>query len=194
MVSLEDLHADLVAGDLRAASKIVERALPAMLSLIQRVVPKLQDGHEEACMDALLSYLEAPTAFTPGRARLLTYLANDARWRARTAVRTEARRQHYEQSYARDQAILKGESSAGEEVALDAIELQKLLEGPAASIFKDPDDGEIFLLMAAGERHSSAYLEVLDLDDTAENRAEVERRRERLRGRVRRLQSQLQPE
>jgi len=40
MASLEDLHAELVAGDLRAASKIVERALLTMLSLARQQVPK----------------------------------------------------------------------------------------------------------------------------------------------------------
>src|SRR5438477_7815137 len=93
MSSLEELHTELIAGDLRAASRIVERALPAMVQLVRRLVQKLHDGHEDACLEALLDYLQAPTAFEPGRASLMTYLVNQARSRARTAVRTQTRRQ-----------------------------------------------------------------------------------------------------
>ena len=193
MPSLEDLHADLLAGDLRAASKIVERALPKMLAVVRKLAPRLHDGHEEACMDTLLTYLEAPAAYTPGRATLLTYLVNAARWRALTSVRAQTRRQRYEQAYAENQRITLGDASPGEDQVLDAIDLHALLEAHGSSLFKDPDDGELFLLMAAGERHHLAYLEVLGLDDTTENRAEVDRRRERLRGRIRRLQLQPQP-
>ena len=60
MPKLEDLHADLIAGDLRAASKIVEMALPTMIRLVERFVPKLHDGHEDACLVTLLDYLQAP--------------------------------------------------------------------------------------------------------------------------------------
>jgi DNA-directed RNA polymerase specialized sigma24 family protein len=192
MSSLEELHAELVAGDLRAASKIVEGALPIMVQLIRRLVQKLHDGHEDACLEALLDYLQAPTAFEPGRAGLLTYLVNRAHSRARTAVRTQTRRQSYEQAFAINRGITVAEHTSGENDMLDLIHLQRLMDKYGSVICPDPDDGEIFLLMAAGERFFPAYLEVLDLADTADNRAEVERRRERIRGRIRRLQPQLQ--
>jgi len=78
MSKLEDLHANLIAGDLRAASKLVEIALPAMVRLITRLVPKLHNGHEDACLETLLDYLEAPAAYDPARAGLLTYLITKA--------------------------------------------------------------------------------------------------------------------
>jgi DNA-directed RNA polymerase specialized sigma24 family protein len=192
MAELEELHADLIAGDLRAASKIVEYALPKMLRLVKRLVPKLHDGHEDACLEALLDYLQKPADFVSERANLLTYLVNQARSRARTAVRAQTRRQTYEHAVAVDRDITVGDRTAGEDFALDRIHLQHLLEEHGSAICADPDDGELFLLMAAGERFYPAYLEVLGLDDTVENRAEVERRRERIRGRLRRLHPQLQ--
>jgi DNA-directed RNA polymerase specialized sigma24 family protein len=192
MSSLEELHSDLVAGDPRAASKIVEDALPKMVRLVTRLVPKLHDGHEDACLEAMLDYLQAPTAFVPGRASLLTYLVNQARSRARTAVRAQARRQSYENAFAINRDITVSDHTAGEDGVLDLIHLQHLIDEHGSTICTVPDDGEIFLLMAAGERFYPAYLEALDLEDTVNNRAEVERRRERIRGRIRRIQPQLQ--
>lgn len=191
MSSLEELHASLVAGDLRVASKIVETALPKMVRLITRFVPKLHDGHEDACLEALLDYLQAPTEYDPERASLLTYLVTRAHGRARTAVRSQMRRQSHEHAYATQREITMGGETAGESGALDRIELRHLIEEHGGVICPDEADGEIFLLMAAGERYFPAYLEVMNLEDTPENRAEVERRRERIRGRVRRLQPQL---
>jgi hypothetical protein len=191
MPSLEDLHADLVTGDLRVASKIVEAALPKMLRLITSLVPRLYDGHEDACLEALLDYLQAPTAYDPARAGLLTYLVTKAHSRARTAARGQRRRQFHEQSYVAERTITVADETAGENVALARIELRQLIDEHGSIICPDEDDGEIFLLMAAGERYFPAYLEVLNLDDTPDNRAAVERRRERIRGRVRRLQPQL---
>ena len=192
MSSLEELHADLVAGDLRAASKIVEQALPTMVQLVTRFAPKLHEGHEDACLEALLDYLQAPTSFVPGHASLLTYLVNQAHWLARTAVRAQTRRQHYEYAFAINRNVTVSDHTAGEDHVLDLIHVRHLIDEYGSAICTDPDDGEIFLLMAAGERFYPAYLEVLGLDDSADNRAEVERRRERIRGRIRRLQPQLQ--
>jgi hypothetical protein len=192
MSNLEELHADLIAGNLRAASQIVQIALPKMVRLVTRLVPKLQDGHEDACMEALLDYLEVPTVFASERSGLLTYLTNQARWRARTAVRAQNRRQSYEGAFAADRKTTVGDQTAGEDGVLDVICLQQLIDAHGSAICVDADDGEILLLMAAGERFYPAYLEVLGLEDTNDNRLEVERRRERIRGRIRRLQPQLQ--
>ena len=192
MPKLEDLHADLIAGDLRAASKIVEMALPTMIRLVERSVPKLHDGHEDACLVTLLDYLQAPTVYLPARAQLLTYLVTKALSHARTAVRAQNRRQFYEGRYASDREITINDQASGGNQALEQIDLQHLIEKHGDIICPDENDGEIFLLMAAGERFYPAYLEALDLDDTADNRAEVKRRRERIRGRLRRLQPQLQ--
>ncbi len=192
MSNLEELHRDLIAGDLRAASKIVESALPAMVRLVTRLVPKLHDGHEDACLDAMLDYLQAPKAFVAGRASLFTYLVNQARSRARTAVRAQARRQSYEHAYAVTHDITVSDHTADEDGILDLLDLPTLIEKYESTICTDPDDGEIFLLMAAGERFHEAYLEVLGLEDTPDNRGEVTRRRDRIRGRIRRLQPQLQ--
>jgi DNA-directed RNA polymerase specialized sigma24 family protein len=159
---------------------------------VTRFVPKLHDDHEDACLEALLDYLQTPTAFVPGRAGLLTYLVNQARSRARTAVRAQTRRQSYENAFAVNRDITISDRTAGEDDVLDLIHLQHLIDEYGSAICPDPDDGEIFLLMAAGERFYPAYLELLGLEDTADHRAEVERRRERIRGRIRRLQPQLQ--
>jgi len=192
MSSLEQLHAELVSGDLRAASKIVACALAPMIRLVSQLVPKLHHDHEDACLDALLDYLQVPAAYDPTRAKLLTYLTNKAVSKARTAVRTQTRRQSYEHRYAVTREVTVGDSGGGEQDLLEKLHLQELLDAHGDAICCDAGDGEILLLMAAGERHCEPYLEALDLEDTLANRADVDRRRDRIRGRLRRLQPQLQ--
>ena len=194
MLSLESLHADLLAGDLRVSSRIVELALPPMLRLVERQVPGLHGGsHEEACMDALFDYLRAPASYDAERAGLLTWLVVKARFRALTMVRGQTRRTSYEQAALDEQRLLAGDGD-GERDVLVALELGRVVEAHWRDLCQSPEEEEIFLLMAAGERHGSAYLEALDWPPTPENHARVAEIRERLRGRVRRLKPKLAAE
>lgn len=99
-LELQILHTTLLGGDLRAASRIVERALPAMVRTVRTQVPKLHDGHEDACLQALLDYLQKPAAYDPERASLLSYLVGKATSGARTSVRAQNRRQQHEGQFA----------------------------------------------------------------------------------------------
>ena len=190
--TLADLHARLLSGDLRAASRIVEHALERMVRSVAAAVPKLHDRHdvEEACQDALLGYLADPTRYDPTRSNLLTYLIRRARSVAMTVARAERRRSWIEDDYALARTVTFGDGGDGG--AFEVALLHELVTSHWAAICPTALDEEVFLLVAAGERRCVAYLEALGLPDTIDNRNAVERHRERVRGRIRRLQPALQ--
>lgn len=189
---LAELHARLISGDVRVASKIAEYALERMVWSVSAAVPRLHDRHdvEEACQEALLRYLTEPSQYDPTRSNLLTYLIRRARSFGMTAVRAEQRRTAREDDYAMARTVAFGDSADGG--AFDVVLLNELVTTHWSAICPTALDEEVFLLVAAGERRCAAYLEALGLPDTVDNRGVVERHRERVRGRIRRLRPALQ--
>lgn len=190
---LQILHTNLLGGDLRAASRIVERALPAMLRTVRAQVPMLHDGHEDACLHALLDYLQGPAAYDPGRASLLSYLVGKAASDARTSVRAQSRRRRHEGQFALAAEVTVGSETRGEEAALESIQVQELMATHGQTLCADPGDGDVLSLVTAGEKAMPAYLTALGLPDTDQGRREAALRRERIRGRLRRLRQHFTP-
>lgn len=193
--SLIDLHQRLLDGDPLAATPLVEAVLAPMVRIVSKTVPQLYDPHavEEACLDTLLAYLEKPDVYDPSRSQLLTYLTNMARWRAMTAARKQDRRRAREKAHAKMVHDLGGATDPqhkAESDAVDALLVHQILQERGGDIAKDDGDADVFLLMAAGERFDEAYLEALNLEDTPDNRQEIGRRRERIRGRLRRIRTE----
>lgn len=193
--SLPELHQRLLEGDALAASPLVEQVLTPMVRIVTKTVPKLYDPHavEEVCLDALLAYIENPASYDPSRSKLLTYLTNKARWRAMTKVRDQARLLERETEYAHTLNPLPDAldpAAKAEADVVDAVFAHQILRERGGDIAKDDGDVDIFLLIAAGERFDDAYLEALSLEDTPANRQEIGRRRERIRGRLRRIRTE----
>lgn len=192
---LLQIHQRILAGDTLAAAPLVEAVLEPMVGVVKRTVPQLYDPHdvEAACLDALLEYLEAPSSYAPAKSALFTYLTNKARWRALTTVRSHARRRKTELAYIElhcEQSSIADPLPKVEGDILDALLVKQLIAKHGGDIVKDDGDEEIFLLMAAGERFADAYLEALGLESSSENHEEIERRRERIRGRLRRIRKE----
>lgn len=78
-----------------------------------------------------------------------------------------------------------------EERAFDVIEVKEVLNTHGEALFEEDGDLDVFLLVAAGAREVEHYLEALGLEDTAANRMNANSRRERIRGRLRRLRETL---
>src|ERR1700741_1525358 len=99
------LHGQLLAGDVRASSKIVELTIAPLVAIIMRDGHGLHDAQdvEQVCFDALFKYLAAPGDYDPQRAELMTYLAAIAKGKAKTLRRSQDRRGKYEGKYAADQ-------------------------------------------------------------------------------------------
>jgi DNA-directed RNA polymerase specialized sigma24 family protein len=192
--ALEAAHEQLLAGDAIAPSRIVRLVLPALCAFVESAVPAILDHQdvEEACLDVLLSYLANPEAFDSSKAKLFTWLAGNARWRALTKLRGVKRRDRRENiviQRVQDEALVVDKSV--EERAFDVIEVKEVLSSHGKTLFEEDGDVDVFLLIAAGAREVEHYLEVLGLEDTAANRMNANSRRERIRGRLRRLRESL---
>ena len=190
---LQILHTNLLGGDLRAASRIVERVLPTMVRIVRTQVPKLHDGHEDACLEALLDYLQKPADYDPERASLLSYLVGKATFGAMTSVRAQGRRQQHEGQFALAAEVTVGFETRGEEAALEGVQVQEIMAAHGRTLCVDPKDEDVLSLITAGEKAMPAYLAALGLPDTDQGREEAALRRERIRGRLRRLRRHFTP-
>jgi RNA polymerase sigma-70 factor (ECF subfamily) len=177
------LHGQLLAGDIRAAHRIVEIAIQPLIAIVGRDV-QMSDPHdvEQACMDALLRYLQAPNLYDPGRSQLLTYLAAIAKGLAMTIQRSNSRRLIRETKY---RTILDQAGDAG--MAFADVDLRDLRPDQQSQLVKEAGDGQILELIAKGENALSEVARILNLPATEQGIAEAGKRLERMRGRLRRL-------
>jgi RNA polymerase sigma-70 factor, ECF subfamily len=193
-VEINAEHNRLLAGEPSSPSRLVSLLLKPLVSFVERAVPSIADPHEieETCLDILLEYLRVPEVYDPAKARLFTWLAGKARWRALTRLRSIRRQADRDQKVlARVQDEQIAVDKPMETHILDVIQVHQILENHANEIVEEDGDLDIFLLVAAGARDTADYLDALGLDDTPVNRMSAMARRERIRGRIRRLRERL---
>lgn len=181
------LHGQLLAGDVRASSKIVELTIASLVAIIKRDVGGLHDAQdvEQACFDALFKYLAAPGGYDPQRAELITYLAAIAKGKAKTLRRSQGRRTKYEGEYAASQDPKRDPLARfeDEETMLEGIDWSRF----GGALVNDPGDAEIVSLMKVGACSLPAVADALGLDQGETGLAEAAKRVERVRGRARRM-------
>lgn len=181
------LHGQLLAGDTRAASKIVELVIASLVAIVKRDIAGLHDHQdvEEACFDALFKYLAAPTNYNPQLAELTTYLAAIAKGKAMTLRRSQARRTKHEGTYS---AI---ENSSDDPLAAvndeDSMIRQIDWERFGDQLVKDPGDAVIVNLIKVGASSVPVVARALGLAPDESGLQEAGRRLERIRGRARRF-------
>ncbi|MGX5850876.1 RNA polymerase sigma factor [Mesorhizobium sp. PL10] len=181
------LHGQLLAGDTRAASRIVELVIASLVAIVKRDIAGLHDHQdvEEACFDALFKYLAAPTNYNPQLAELTTYLATIAKGKAMTLRRSQARRTKHEGTYS---AI---ENSSDDPLAAvndeDSMIRQIDWERFGDQLVKDPGDAVIVNLIKVGASSVPVVARALGLAADESGLEEAGRRLERIRGRARRF-------
>ncbi|HEV2747183.1 MAG TPA: sigma factor [Allosphingosinicella sp.] len=186
---LPTLHGRLIAGDLRAASKIVERVIATLVRVVDGEVAGLHDRQdvEEVCYDACLQYLTQPARYDPSRAQLITYLAAIAKGKAQTLRRSQTRRSRREAEFA-DRNIAAAVDAESEEDRLNfTIDSEQLDSRFRRQLIKDDGDAEVLQLMSKGEKSLSSFARALRLPDDEQGHREAGKRVERMRGRIRRL-------
>ena len=185
------LHGQLVAGDVRVSSKIVELTIAPLVAIVARDVDGLHDKQdvEQACFDALFKYLAAPDDYDPDRAELMTYLAAIAKGKAMTLRRAQGRRTKYESEYAAREDVTQDPLAEAddEDSMVTAIDWSRF----GSVLVKDDGDAEIVALMKLGAVSAVAVARSLGLGQDADGHAEAERRIERIRGRARRLKERM---
>ncbi len=178
------LHERLVAGDIRAAHRIVETVIGSLKSIVGFDVPMhdVQDI-EQVCFDAMLEYLQAPELYDPNRAQLVTYLAAMAKGKAMTLRRSNARRLTRDGKYELDRGF-RGPS-------MQDLELDDLDPIHRAELIRDPGDLELLRMITQGVDELPLVARALDLPDDQKGYEQARRRLERMRGRLRRLKDKI---
>lgn len=180
------LHGQLIAGDVRAGSKIVELVIAQLVTIVARDIIGLHDRQdaEQACYDALFKYLATPGDYDPDRAGLMTYLAAIAKGNAMTERRAQGRWSQRDAEWAESQeAAASPPAPEDEDSMVAAIDWARF----GGVLVKNDGDEAIVALMKCGAASPTAVAKALCLPQDAKGRAEAERRIERIRGRARRL-------
>ncbi|WP_417676004.1 sigma factor [Roseibium sp.] len=186
------LHGQLLAGDMRASSKIVELTVAQLVAIVARDVAGLHDKQdvEQACFDALFKYLAAPDKYDPNRAELMTYLAAIAKGKAMTLRRSQGRRMKYESEYAATEDLSQSPLAEPEDENTMVSTIDWMQFGDV--LIKDDGDAEVVALMKLGAASADAVASSLGLKQDADGLAEADRRIERIRGRARRLKGRME--
>lgn len=190
----EEIHQRLLArDDPTTASKLATAYLEVLVKRL-RSKPRFGEIHDEtlfydAAADAILNYAENPASFEPCKSKLLTYLINSAEGDLLNALAKEKRKS-------------KGRGRAVEQLTLDlsqsleSDEITIIEEGTTQKLmqqvlqeFPDPLDRQLLPLILDGERKTSAYAEILriqDRDDVEQQRI-VKQYKDRIKVRLKRL-------
>jgi len=183
---LSELHARLINGELRAASKIVEQAILPLVRIVSAST-SLKDRQEveQQCFDALHRYLGSPSDYQPTKAPLLNYLAAIAIGLAKTAARSANRRILRDGVYAQLRAL---EGPVEEEsLRIRVKEWPEVRKQVEEDLVKDPGDAELLDLMADGEDCPANFAAAIGMVGDEAGQEEAMKRVERMRGRIRRL-------
>lgn len=143
--------------------------------------------HEEAAIDAILSYIERPEQFDPAKGTLLAYLVMSARGDLRTKIsRILGRATHEISAEPVELARYAGNIQSKDHDAGKAEAMAELLERQAESAAHDDVEAAVLQLMLDGERSTSRFALVMGISglDAREQQRQVKRVKDRLAKRL----------
>jgi DNA-directed RNA polymerase specialized sigma24 family protein len=184
-VVLEALHTRLCGGDRVASGELVRLLLPYLSAAVADGCPRIDEQLiNDGVVDALLDYCATPGQFDPARGVPLEgFLRTAARRNVANVIRGERRRKGRERKVGSE----KRELTVADDPAAGNIrqeDLARLAERRAAILaaLTSPADRDVIVLWLDGVRDSSDYAAVLHITHlpTDEQRAEVERQKERI--------------
>jgi RNA polymerase sigma factor (sigma-70 family) len=183
--TLDALHIRLCGGDRVASGELARLLLPYLAAAVARGCRRADEQLiHDAVVDALLEYSEHPDRFDPSQhVPLEGFLSTAARRNILNAIRGERRRKEREQKVGSE----KHELSVADDPVAGNIKQEdsaRLAERRAAILaaLTNPTDRDVIVLWLDGMRESSAYAAVMHITHlpTDEQRAEVEREKERI--------------
>jgi RNA polymerase sigma-70 factor (ECF subfamily) len=191
----EQLHQRLLQGDPTAPSEVILTYLEPLTRRLRQRFPDVKDDTiiQDAVTDALFQYVKSPGRFDLAKSSLSSYLTMAARGDLLNALARERRRAARQVPLeAVAEAALPGntlredeqpEASSEEQMAASKLMHCVLQQVP------DLRDREILELMLAGERKTTRYAGLLEIEDRseAEQRKIVKRHKDRLKKRLQRL-------
>ncbi len=185
------LHLRLVAGDKTAPDECVARWLPDLVRRLSYRNPAVAARDEQivtaAALDALFDYTLTPHKYDPGRSSLGYYLSNAAQRDLINALaREKTQRRDAKSIHAVEFSLSNGNKF--EEEIIERVDTAALMERVTAEV-SDPLDRHMLDLMLQGERATTAYAKVLNIEHLPEDEQKVivKRHKDRISKRLERL-------
>lgn len=198
----EQVHQRLLEGDPTAPSEVILAYLGLLTRRLRQRFPDVRDETivQDAATDALIQYVQSPRRFDPAKSGLASYLTMAARGDLLNALARERRRAARQVPLeAVAEAALPGNTLGEDESAGSAEEDRMAASQLMHHVLQqvtDPRDREMLKLMLDGERKTTCYAGLLQIEDCskAEQRRIVKRHKDRLKKRLQRLGVRLREE
>jgi len=189
------LHVRLLQLDPVAPAEFAEAFLD---ELVRRLKAKAGSGYEEtllhdAATDALIDYVQHPSKFNPRKSALLTYLTMAAYRDLLNMIAKEQRRRRREMPLQVVEETLNERNNIiePEDQVLNGMTAAKRTEilRMVAEMFPDSRDRAFLELMMNGERRTTVFSDVLEIQTLTpdEQRKIVKRHKDRITKRLQRL-------
>lgn len=201
--AIEHVYQRVLAGEPDAPSDFIALLLDPLVASLTREFSALPDPNliVDTVTDSLFRFVQEPARYNPGRGALWNYLLMDARGDLRNAWQKERRRWKREQPFdpvAHDRP--DGKSNVEEAIIRklapdglpEGVDMSEIIARLRAEI-TDPQDRQVVLLMADGERETEVYARVLGIDHLSpeEQRRRVKQVKDRLRNMLKRRLRQI---
>jgi RNA polymerase sigma-70 factor (ECF subfamily) len=195
---IDTVYQRLLAQEPDAPNDFIELLLnPLIEALVYRFPDSsLTEMVSDVVIDALLKFVQMPERYQPEKGNLWNYLLLDVQGDMLNALAKRERRQNKEILFDPVAHDLPDGNINIEEEVMQRLEGSSLLEEvPAQNILErfqseitDPRDWQFLLLMFDGERHTSAFANILEINHLPmnEQRVLVKRTKDRLRQRLKR--------
>jgi len=199
-----NIHERLLSGDPVASSKLAEKLAEKLANAVfGRLIRKLRQRFpqlassemiDEACADAVMSYIKRPEQFDCDRGKsLFNYLLMSADGDLRNALAKAKRRRAKENVM----AGVELESVAGNEESeagcLDAESNLPSVQIVIERLFDDPTDQRLAEMILDGERLTTAFAAVLGLErlPVKDQRKQVKRHKDRIKKKLSRSRGEI---
>jgi RNA polymerase sigma-70 factor, ECF subfamily len=189
-----ELHQRLVDGDHVAPQELAVAFLPAVIDRLQQRFSRLDDESLmlDAAADAILSYAERPSQYSPDKLRLLPYLVMSADGDLKNALRRQQRQAHRELPVNDVELLIDARNPEQDEARPNEHAAAPEVEEVARrvrEVVSDPIDQQLVDLMIQGERRTEAFARVLGITEMGilQQRKIVKQHKDRLKKRLSRL-------
>lgn len=197
MQDLLTLHQQILDGEPTAPAKLVEATAGPITGMVIKIVGLTVldlDDAKDAATDALIAYLQNPSAYvSQGEASLFTYLLRIAQRRAIDCIRRKKRHKEIFPVSVEEVELESIESEDDFEKTEAALDATTIINRFGTTIVKNAVEEELLRLHLASEKSTDRYAEVLGINNRPieEQRALVKRHRDRLERRLMRIGERL---
>jgi RNA polymerase sigma-70 factor (ECF subfamily) len=180
------IQARLLRGDPTAPLELAEEALPELEQYLRSHFPTFRDESlfSESAADAIMAHVKAPDAFVRDKRSLLGYLKMSAKGDFLNAWDRQRRLRKLRKEISLSSVEL-GLSRRKEHKTTKGAEPDHEREAAALirSLFPNPTDLKIAVLIAEGERSTSTFAKILGIADlhVSEQRKIVKRHKDRIK-------------